>query len=129
MSATVKILKSTFLSFPKKFFLKILREVATIRDAMQFIAIDLFFSASDLEELLRQSEKGFIGCLIANWKDDLELSPDLVRVLEQYNGTVLVLKKTDGDVLARVFENAKSEIGVQLILNEGGTVFIIYISY
>ena len=94
---------------------------------MQFIAI--LTSASDLEQQLGQcaSSKGFIGCVIANCKDNLDLSPDIERVLEQYNGTVLLLKETDGKVFTRIFGSLRGELSVQLTLKEGGTVFRINI--
>ena len=98
---------------------------------MQFIAINILTSASDLEQQLGQyaNNKGFLGCVIANCKDNLDLFPDLEAVLEQYKGTVLLLKETDGKVLTRIFGNLRSELSVQLTLKGGGTAFRINISY
>ena len=89
---------------------------------MQFIAINKLTSASDLEQQLGQcaSNKGFIGCVIANFKDNLDLFPDVEAVLEQCKGTVLLLKETDGKVLTRIFGKLRGELSVQLTLKGGG---------
>ena len=125
-SIPVKVVSSSSLNYPLDTFLAgsdfLTKKDVTYTNTLVFVSEIAWKSSEGWKDLLKSTSdfKGLQGYVLANNEDNVNLAPDLQKTIEEYYGTVLLMKESDSVLFKESFMGCQTKRHIIVVPKEGG---------